>query len=398
MVCRTTCTEPAVNPVLRTIFAAQFGTMLRRFYFILFAALTSLGLRASDHDGAHHGAEHAAHEASTHDAATADEDKAFDPNDVIMHHIKDSHGWHLFDWNDHPVSVPLPVILWTNDGLVVFSSAEFHHDVTGTHEVVRGNQSFVNEHEHIYYAGTHEGPLDLSITKNVMSLFVAALIILLIFVSTGRFYARNGAVAPKGLAGFMEPLVLFVRDEIARVNLPEKHVNRFLPFLLTVFFFIWVNNMLGLIPFFPGGANLTGNIAVTMTLAVITFLVTNFNGTKDYWLHVFWMPGVPSWLKPLIAVVEIIGLFTKPFSLMIRLFANITAGHILVLSLVSLIFIFKTVWVSPGAILLTLFISSLELLVAALQAFVFTMLTAMYIGTAVTSHDHHEHEGDHAHH
>jgi F-type H+-transporting ATPase subunit a len=157
-----------------------------------------------------------------------------------------------------------------------------------------------------------------------------------------------------------------------------------------------LNNLLGLVPFFPGGANVTGNIAVTLVLAVITFILTNVNGTKDYWAHVFWMPGVPVALRPLLAVVEFIGLFTKPFSLMIRLFANISAGHIIILSLVSLVFILETVWVSPASILLSLFISSLELLVAALQAFVFTTLSALYIGTALEDHSHdHGHEAAH---
>ncbi|MEY4172558.1 MAG: synthase subunit [Bacteroidota bacterium] len=315
-----------------------------------------------------------------------------------MHHIADSHGWHILDWNGHAVSIPLPVILWTTNGLVVFSSAEFHHDIEGHHVVEAGGLQFVNKHEKIYYAGTEDKPLDFSITKNVLALLVGAAVILLIFFSAARYYAKNTNAAPRGLAGFVEPLILFVRDDIARGAIPEKHLNRFVPYLLTLFFFIWINNLLGLVPFFPGGANLTGNIAVTLVLAVFTLVITNVNGTKDYWMHIVWMPGVPTPLKPILALIELIGVFTKPFSLMIRLFANITAGHILVLSLVSLIFIFESVWISPGSIILTLFISTLELLVAALQAYVFTMLTAMSFGAAVEEHHHDDHAHAEGHH
>ena len=181
--------------------------------------------------------------------------------------------------------------------------------------------------------------------------------------------------------------MVFVRDDIAKNNI-GPHYKKFVPLLLTIFFFIWVNNLMGLVPFFPGGANVTGNIAVTMVLAFVAFVVTNFNGKRHYWNHILWMPGLPVPVKPLLAVVEIIGIFTKPFSLMIRLFANITAGHIIVLSLVSLIFIFETLWVSPVSVLLTLFISVLELLVTALQAYIFTLLTALYLGAALQEEHH----------
>ena len=349
--------------------------------------------------------EHAA--ASESRNADSQEDKeAFNPAEVIMHHIADSHGWHLFDWNGHPISIPLPVILYTQKGLVVFSSSEFNHDQSGTHVVEAGGQRFVNVHEKIYYASdaandqgvyatidheTHEvsnaKPWDISITKNVASLLVGAALILWIFLSTARRYKKNPNASPKGMAGFIEPLVVFVRDDIAKNNI-GPHYARFVPMLLTIFFFIWINNLMGLIPFFPGGANVTGNIAVTMVLALVAFVVTNVNGNKHYWQHIFWMPGLPVAVKPMLAIVEFIGIFTKPFSLMIRLFANITAGHIIVLSLVSLVFIFETVWVSPASVLLTLFISILELLVAALQAYIFTLLTALYIGAAMHEEHH----------
>ena len=344
---------------------------------------------------------------SDHAEGHAEEVKeAFNPAEVIMHHIADSHGGHLFDWNDHPVSIPLPVILYTEEGLVVFSSSAFHHDQEGTHVVEAGGQRFVNIHEKIYYASdvanahgvyaemdeeTHavanQSPWDISITKNVASLLFGAVLILWLFLSTARSYKKNPNSSPKGLRGFVEPLVVFVRDDIAKNNI-GPHYARFVPMLLTIFFFIWINNLMGLIPFFPGGANVTGNIAVTMVLALVTFVVTNVNGNKHYWSHIFWMPGLPVAVKPLLAIVEFIGIFTKPFSLMIRLFANITAGHIIVLSLVSLVFIFETVWVSPASVLLTLFISILELLVAALQAYIFTLLTALYIGAAMHEEHH----------
>ena len=349
------------------------------------------------------------HKAEAHDgdhAATEPEEAVFNPNEMIMHHIADSHGWHIMDWNDKEIGIPLPVILWTREGLVVFSSSLFHHDIEGRHVAEAGGQRFINLHEKIYYASdapnehgvyaqadaaTHEvanaKPWDISITKNVASLLVSVVIILVLFIGAARSYAKNGAAAPRGLAGFVEPLVVFVRDDIAKNNI-GPHYKKFVPLLLTIFFFIWVNNLMGLVPFFPGGANVTGNIAVTMVLAFVAFVVTNVNGNRHYWKHILWMPGLPVAVKPLLAIVEIIGIFTKPFSLMIRLFANITAGHIIVLSLVSLVFIFETVWVSPVSVLLTLFISVLELLVAALQAYIFTLLTALYLGAALQEEHH----------
>lgn len=339
---------------------------------------------------------------------SSDEGKVegFNINDVIMHHVKDAHDWHIMDIDDHAVSIPLPVILYTENGLVTFSSSEFHHDDDGRHVVEKDGERFVKFHEKIYYASTvpgHDGryldvdheshkvsnamPMDFSITKNVLSMFIGLVVILLMFTSVARFYKKNGAVAPRGFAGFMEPLILFVVNDIARDNIGPKY-RKYLPYLLTLFFFIWINNMLGLVPFFPGGANLTGNISVTLTLAVTALIVVNFSGNKDYWKHIFATPGVPLWLYPIMIPVEIIGIFTKPFALMVRLFANITAGHIVVLSLVSLIFIFETVWISPASMILALFINVLELLVAFLQAFIFTMLTALFIGQAVAEHDH----------
>jgi len=341
------------------------------------------------------------------ESAAGKEKKLYDPTDDIMHHIADSHGWHLLDWKGQEISIPLPVILYTDKGLVVFSSSAFHHDLDGKHIVETKGQRFINFHNKIYYASeiasehgsyaqfneiTHaisnSKPWDISITKNVASLLLSAIIILWLFLSVARFYKRQHSHrSPKGVAAFMEPIIVFVRDEIAKENI-GPHYKRFVPLLLTFFFFIWINNVMGLVPLFPGGANVTGNIAVTMVLAIIVMIVTNINGNKNYWSHIFWMPGVPVAVKPLLAVVEFIGIFTKPFSLMIRLFANITAGHIIVLSLISLIFIFETALVSPVSVLLTLFISVLEILVTALQAYIFTLLTALYIGAALHEEHH----------
>jgi len=233
---------------------------------------------------------------------------------------------------------------------------------------------------------------DFSITKNVASLFISVIILLLVILTAAGAYKKTGVTsAPKGLQSFMEPIVLFVRDEIALPNIGAKRYAKYMPFLLTIFFLILTNNFLGLIPLFPGGANVSGNIAFTMTLAVCVFIVVNLSSNKNYWEHIFWMPGMHWSMKLFLAPIELIGVFNKPISLMIRLFANITAGHILVLSLVCLIFIFKTVYAAAVAVPFVIFIFLIELLVAFLQAYIFTMLTAMYIGMASEEghHDHH---------
>jgi F-type H+-transporting ATPase subunit a len=331
------------------------------------------------------------------------EEEGYDPIPVIMHHIADAHDWHFFDYNGHSYSMPLPIILWTDNGLVTFMSSAFHHDDDGQHIVEKKGMNFVKVHGKIYQleAGATEAsfdeahhitngtrPIDLSITKNIFSMLMSVFIILFIFLKTAGYYAKNGAVAPKGIASFMEPLIIFVRDDIAKVNIGEKKYMKFMPYLLTIFFFIWFNNLLGLIPWI-GGANLTGNIAVTLVLAIFTLIITNINGNRSYWGHIFWMPGAPIPVKIMLMPIELVGVLTKPFALMVRLFANITAGHIIILSLVSLIFIFKNAALGAVSVPFALFISVLELLVAFLQAYVFTMLSALFIGTAVAEHEHH---------
>lgn len=322
----------------------------------------------------------------------------FDVNEMIMHHIKDSHSWHLWtakddEGHEHPMSIPLPVILYYNGHLDVFMSSAFHH---GTEPVTKGDRTYIMVHDKIYVADAHsseghmehpeETPLDFSITRNVAAIIISATILLLVFISVAGFYKRNPNSAPRGMSGFLEPVILFVRDEIVRPNMSRKDGDKYIIYLLTVFFFILLNNLLGLVPIFPGASNVTGNIAVTLTLAVFTLIITNVNGSKDYWRHIFATPGVPVFVLPILIIVEIIGIFTKPFALMVRLFANITAGHIIILSLISIIFIFKTAGFAFLSVPFALFMSLLEILVAFLQAFIFTMLSALFIGMAVEKH------------
>ncbi len=240
---------------------------------------------------------------------------------------------------------------------------------------------------------THVGPLDFSITKNVASMFLSVALLLGIFFTIAARYKNNPGKAPSGIQSFFEPIILFVRDDIAKPNIGKKY-ERYVPYLLTIFFFIWFNNMLGLM---PGGANLTGNIAVTLVLATFTLLVTLFSSNKAYWAHIFKTPGVPVALLPIMIPIELVGILTKPFSLMVRLFANITAGHIIILSLFSLIFIFKSIAIGPVSVAFAIFMNFLELFVALLQAYVFTLLTSMYFGGAVEEHDHADDMGHGAH-
>ncbi len=247
----------------------------------------------------------------------------------------------------------------------------------------------IDEHNHIAPVEEGRTVYDFSITKNVAALFVSIALMLLIFLPIAARYKSQGTKAvPKGLQSLFEPIIIFVRDEIAIPNIGKHKYHKFMPYLLTLFFFIWFSNLLGL---FPGAANLTGNIAVTFILAILTFLYTNLNGNKDYWKHVFATPGVPKPLLPILVPVEIIGLFTKPFSLMIRLFVSITAGHIVILSLIALPFIFNSFAVGVGSSILVIFVNIIEVLVATIQAYVFTLFSAMYIGAAVAEHHHEEH-------
>ncbi|SFC32186.1 F-type H+-transporting ATPase subunit a [Parapedobacter composti] len=310
----------------------------------------------------------------------------FQPTDVIMEHISDAHDWHLWGHS----SIPLPVILYTDKGFEFFLSSQFHHgehDYRGKHYTYRlvdkKKIQVVNAAGQIDEEASKK-IWDFSITKNVASMFLSVFLLLLIFTSVAKAYKKREGKAPKGLQSFLEPIILFVRDDIARPNIGHKYA-RFMPLLLTIFFFIWINNLMGLIPIFPGAANVTGNIAVTFVLAFIVLIVVNVNGNKYYWKHIL-LPDVPWWLYPIMIPVELVGVISRPFALMIRLFANITAGHIIILSLISLIFVFKSLAIAPVSLAFVLFMNVLELLVAALQAFIFTLLTALFIGMAVEEH------------
>lgn len=364
----------------------------RAFFAFLFLSFCSLGFAASNPDSDN----------------SSQEDEPFNASELIFHHIGDSHSFHVYGSDDghfpSALTIPLPVILWTDQGLVTLMSSQFHHDVDGKEVVESKGLKFVNLHDKIYqldagastvafdkdhHATNASRPLDFSITKNVFSMFLSVALILLIFLFSARSYKKSNTNMPSGIGRFMEPIIVFIRDEVAIPNIGEHHYKRYMPFLLTLFFFIWINNVIGLIPFFPFSSNLSGNIAFTLTLAVITFIITIFSSKKYYWKHMLWMPGLPVPMKLFLAPIEIIGMFVKPIALMIRLFANITAGHVIVLSLIGLIFIFETVWVAPISVLFTLFISVIEVLVVAIQAYIFTMLSALYFGQALEEeHDH----------
>lgn len=341
-------------------------------------------------------------------AAHAEESEpGFEPGSMIIGHVTDAHSWHMFDYvgkdgAEHAVAIPLPIIL-INDGHVdVFSSARFRHghaDYKGYRLVGGGAEK--EEIVCVDAEGNLTGakPVDLSITKTSAAIMIAAVLLLVIVFVARAGYKKRPNQAPKGVQSLVEMLVVFVRDSIARPMIGENKYQRYLPYLLTLFFFIFFCNILGLIPFFPAGANITGNIAVTATLAVITFLITNISGNKHYWTDIFNTPGVPAWLKifPLMPLVELVGVFTKPIVLMIRLFANMTAGHIVILGFVVIIFIMSNLFgtgvgagVSAVSVFFSVFISLLECLVAYIQAFVFTMLTALYIGMAVNEPHHAE--------
>ncbi len=317
----------------------------------------------------------------------------------IRHHLQDSHDF-IFYTNGETgthYGFPLPVILW-DGGIKTFMSSEFHH---GESVAEAGGSYYKLYHGKVYKTDaqgtitlddhdhpTNAKPLDFSITKSVVGMLFAGLLMLLLFSALARGY-KKGPI-PSGFARVLEPLVIYVRDEIARPNIGEKKYRKYMGFLLTVFFFIWILNLLGLTPL---GFNVTGNIAVTVCLALFTFFIVQFSGNKEYWKHIFWMPGVPVPMKIILMPIEILGMLTKPFSLLIRLFANITAGHFVVMSLIGLMILLKAQFGVVGStgisLILTLFISVIEILVAFLQAFIFTMLSSLFIGMAVADHDHH---------
>lgn len=325
----------------------------------------------------------------SHEESAPKKDIKTEIKETIAHHLQDSYDFTI----THSISFPLPVIL-VDGGLHIFMSSAFHHgeavaESNGNYYVVNHGKIYktdaegtltFDEHHH----ATNAKPLDFSITKNVFVVMLMCVIMILVFKGAAKGY-QSSKIPQKG-ARFLEPIILFIRDDIAIPNIGKKHYKKYMSYLLTIFFFIWFINLAGLTPL---GINVTGNIAVTLSLAILTYLITTFTAKKDYWGHIFWMPGVPTPMKIVLAPIELLGTIIKPFSLMIRLYANIKAGHVVLMSIIGLMFVFKS-WVgSPLSFGLAFALSLLELLVAALQAYIFTMLSALYFGAAVEEHDSH---------
>lgn len=358
------------------------------------------------------------------------EHKAFNASETILHHILDTHDWHITDIpakDEHghthykPIALHLPWFFYSSKSGIVFAKNAdalpekgylayhdhlyalkegTHIDTHGDHGDSHGGLHFDTEaeweewkHAHIDEEAT---VVDLSITKTSLQMLLIGLLLLWVFSSVAKGYKKNEGHAPKGMQSFFEPIIVLVKEDIAKTYLGEK-ADKFLPYLLSLFFFIWFANLLGLLPF---NSNIAGNISVTAALAVLTFIIVQVNGSKDYWKHIFNTPGVPWWLKfgiPLMPIVEFLGIFTKPFALAVRLFANISAGHFMVLGLISLIFIMGQggesfmggMAIAPLSVLFTLVIFTLEMVVAIVQPYVFTLLTAVFIGMAMESHDDH---------
>ncbi len=328
---------------------------------------------------------------------TTKEDVSFKAKikESINHHLLDSHDFTFFSDSEtgKHYGFSLPVILWDKeDGLQLFSSSKFHHGET----VAENNGNYYKLYHNKVYKTDAEGtitlddhhhptqakPLDFSITKSVLMIIVTGILMLLAFVGMAKSFKKGPIVT--GAGRFLEPIILYIRDEIAIPNIGVKKHKKYMPYLLTVFFFVWFLNLFGLTPL---GVNVTGNIAVTFALALITFVITQFSGNKNYWKHIFWMPGVPVPMKIILAPIELLGVMIKPFALMIRLYANIMAGHIVLMSLIGLIFVFQN-WIGSSlTFVLSFAISMIELLVALLQAYIFTMLSALYFGFAVEEHD-----------
>ena len=341
-----------------------------------------------------------------------DSESKFNASEMIMHHVSDAHEIHFIGEGENSIALYLPIILKTKEGWKIFSSSHFYHNPVTT--VSHGEElnfykyeDYILFHEQIYYAdenggltlahghALNEAPFDLSITKNVAGVFIAIILLFLILSSVKKSYKKNEGHAPKGLQSFMEPLILFVKNDIILPSFGgnQARADKFTPYLLTTFFFIWISNMLGLVPFL-GGFNITGTIAITLVLAGFVFLITTFRGNKHYWGHILWPAGVPGFVKIILVPIEIASIFIKPTVLMVRLTANIMAGHIIILAFVSLILIFGAqsaavgYGVGIGSTIFMIFMYFIELLVAFLQAYVFTLLASIYFGDA-TQEAHH---------
>lgn len=331
---------------------------------------------------------------------THGKEEEMDIGNMIMEHVTDSYEWHFFSMGEHQVSLYLPVILYDQGHWIVFSSSRLKHgqaSYKGYHVAEEGPN--IGKLVRKGANGKEIPPqLDISITKTVFAIFLDALLLIIVFLSVAKSYSKRKGQAPKGLQSLMEPLVLFIRDDVAKDSIGEEKFERYLPYLMTLFFFILFSNLIGIFPFFPGGANVTGNIAVTGVMAFFTFVITTVSGNKHYWKDIFNTPGVPWWLKfpiPLMPFVELMGIFTKPFVLMVRLFANMVSGHIVLAGFISLIFIFGKFGIGLGygvsvfSVSFSIFLDLLEILVAFIQAYVFVLLSALYFGMATEVPEHH---------
>lgn len=341
--------------------------------------------------------------ASAADSSTGQaEEEKVDIKEIVFGHIGDAYEWHITSWGDTHLTIPLPVIVYSRtSGWHVFSSARLEEN-GGSYEglsIAPAGSPYEGKLVEHDSAGNEIRPFDLSITKVVLALLINSLLLVAIILGVARWYKRHPkeGAAPGGFVGLMEMLIMMVHDDIIKSCVGPNY-KKFAPYLLTAFFFIFINNLMGLVPFFPGGANVTGNIAVTMVLAFCTFLAVNLFGTKTYWKDIFW-PDVPWWLKvpvPMMPFIEFFGILTKPFALMIRLFANMLAGHVAMLVLTGLIFISASMGpalngtLTVTSVLFNLFMNALELLVAFIQAYVFTMLSAVFIGLVQEDHSHKE--------
>mgnify|MGYP002279102195 CR=1 FL=1 len=319
---------------------------------------------------------------------------------IIVDDVTDSYEWHFFNVGEHHVSLYLPVILYDQGHWIIFSSSRLKHGLAsykGYYIAEKGSN--IGKLVRKNAQGKEVPPvLDISITKTVFGIFIDSLLVIILFLSIAKSYNKRKGKAPKGVQSFLEPLIVFIRDDVAKISIGEVKYERYLPYLLTLFFFIFFSNLMGIIPIFPGGANVTGNIAVTGVMAAFTFVITTVSGNKHYWKDIFNTPGVPWWLKlpiPLLPFVEVMGIFTKPFVLMVRLFANMVSGHIVLLGFISLIFIFGKVSVGMGygvsvfSMAFAIFLDLLEVLIAFIQAYVFVLLSALYFGMATEVPKHH---------
>lgn len=388
----------------------KLAALLRPLVFSLVLSVSALWVMATNPAQEHADSAHANTAARTEGkvAHGTEPEHKLNVKDILLHHVMDSHEWHITDvpgaWvgSDHryvPIALHLPYIMWNSEkGLEVFS-IHGHTDAEKQASAAEHGYS-INNHGHLHPLNHHVTAIDFSITKNVLHMLIVSTVLLFVFVAVAGAATRRKGQAPTGMQNFFEPIVVFIRDEVAKPNMHGKHA-KFVPYLLTIFFFIWFANLLGLTPF---NSNIAGNTAFTAAMAMLTFIIVQFNGTKDYWQHVFWYPGVPLLVKFIMLPVELIGLFTKPFALTVRLFANIAGGHFMVLSLVCLIFILNSlkgvgaaVAITPLSLVFTLFIMAVELIVAIVQAYVFTLLTAVFIGQAMETHHHEDHHEAHAH-